>query len=338
MILLSKKYFARANTSSGCVNLLDENLGDTKNIYILSGESVRMKGEILKKLSEKFENAEYIYSPFAVGVLEGVIFRDIKTAVISDALSNGKSLGEIIHCKGISDKSEEDKKKADAAYRELYKAYSEAKEIHDEWERIYIKRMDFSKLGAYSEGVIKQLIGDKKGSLGTYNYERFFGASTPDGSVNYIDNITENLDHRYFIKGRPGTGKSTFLKKLAKAANDAGFDTEIYHCSFDKDSLDMVLVPELSSCVFDSTAPHELFPKKEGDSILDFYAESGLSGTDEEMKDELAAVSARYKQKIAEGLCFLRLGNLYSREIFEPDEKYTAQMADLIYEKIKGMC
>ncbi len=330
---MKKKYFARANTSSGCVNLIDRNLGDIKKVYILSGESAHTKGEILKKLSDKFENSECIYSPFEVGVLEGVIFGDIKTALLDEALAGGEISGEIIRCKGKSGIKKEDIKRADTAYREFYRAYAEAKVIHDEWEKIYIDRMNFARLREYSKGVIVQLIGDKKGNSGTYKRERFFGASTPDGSVNYIENITENLTNRYFIKGRPGTGKSTFLKKLAKAAEDSGFGYEVYYCSFDKNSLDMVLIPELSFCVFDSTSPHEMFPQKKGDSVLDFYAESGLSGTDEEMAKELGDVSARYKQKISEGLCFLRLGNLYARESCQPDEKYTDEMADVICKK-----
>jgi len=200
------------------------------------------------------------------------------------------------------------------AFGELYKAYEKGKEIHDEWERVYIQNMDYNRLEAYEDGMLHELLGKNKGKKGTQNYHRFFGASTPDGSVNYIDNLTEQMDTRYFIKGRPGTGKSTFLKKLAKKANEKGFDTEIYYCSFDKNSLDMVIVPELSFCVFDSTAPHEMFPADKRDKILDFYEESGLSGIDEKYEIELSDIAERYRQKMAEGMAYLRLGKIYMRE------------------------
>lgn len=330
LMLMVKKYFARANTSAGCINLMKKNLGDIKTTYKLSGESRAVKGEIIKeaaeKAEEKYSGVECVYSPFDIGVPEGLIIRDIKTAVLDEACAEDIKESCCIDC-SIAAGGEYTKKlkaRAEAAYAELYRVYGEAKEIHDEWEKIYISEMNFNKLGGYSDGLIKQLIGDRKGGSGTYNRERFFGASTPDGSVNYIDNITENLASRYFIKGRPGTGKSTFLKRLARAANEAGFDAELYYCSFDKDSLDMVLVPELSFCVFDSTAPHEMFPESSRDSILDFYEESGLSGTDEKFSRELEDVSERYRQRIAEGLCYLRLGNLYEKE----SEAYLQKMAD----------
>jgi len=162
--------------------------------------------------------------------------------------------------------------------------------------------------------VLENLFQEKTGNQGGKNYQRFFGGSTPDGTVHYIDNLTENLTARYFIKGRAGTGKSTFLKRVARQANKKGFDTEVYYCGFDKDSLDMVIVPELKFCVFDSTPPHEMFPQTKRDKILDFYEESGLLGTDEKYENELKDVTTRYDHKMAEGVAYLRLCKLYMKE------------------------
>ena len=89
-----------------------------------------------------------------------------------------------------------------------------------------------------------------------------------------IDELTENLRKRYFIKGRPGTGKSTFLKKLSKSLKDGGFDVEEYYCSFDKESLDMVVSRELSFTVFELSDKGELLidnPQKLVDSEAAFF-------------------------------------------------------------------
>lgn len=316
-----RKYFVRANTADGCINLIDKNIGDIKNIYILSGRSESTKGKILENLARKRENCECIYSPFEIGKPDGVIFRDTKSAVLDEEICEG-ILGKTVEIKGGLGADEEEKSKSKAAIEEFYRAYKEAKMIHDEWEKIYIGRMDFKRLNEYTKGVLDQLVGNKTGKEGTYKYERFFGASAPDGSVNYIENLTEKVGKRYFIKGRPGTGKSTFLKKLAFTAIEHGFGCEVYYCSFDKNSLDMVLVPELSVCVFDSTAPHELFPERDGDVVLDFYEEAGLSGTDEDMQEELIEISRKYKKKMSEGLCFLRLAKIYAAGPEFTDEEY----------------
>ncbi len=323
---MQKKYFARANTSSGCTNLMINNLKNISDIYIINGISKTAKSKLMETVANHFANScetECVMSPFNIKLFDAVIVRDKKFAIVDKAALGEAAGSKIIDADAFlnlkrldCEKEHLDKlfQNAKAAYKGLYDAYGVAKEIHDDWEKIYNKNMDFVRLQNYSNGVISELIKDNKGKTGIYNFERFFGASTVDGSVNYIENLTQNLDRRYFIKGRPGTGKSTFLKKLAKTANAAGFKTEVYYCSFDKDSLDMVVVPELSFCVFDSTAPHEMFPEKRTDTILDFYEESGLSGIDEKFEKELDMVAWKYKYKISEGLAHLRLGNLCMAE------------------------
>lgn len=317
-----RKYFAGANTASGYVDLLEKNIYDVDKIYTLSGESKKQKteimAEVLKKAEEKHNNMECIISPFNIKDISGIIFRDTKTAILDYDIYTGEKKTDNIDI-DIGKRKEntviaELSQKEQASLDKLYDAYEKGKIIHDEWEKIYHGNMDFVRLEAYGKGIIDELIKKKSDNAGTQKYERFFGASTPDGSVNYIDNLTENLSARYFIKGRPGTGKSTFLKKLAKKAQENGYDTEIYYCSFDKNSLDMVIVPELSFCVFDSTAPHEMFPETQRDNILDFYEESGLLGVDEKCENELLDVSKRYKQKVAEGMAYLRLAKLYYKE------------------------
>lgn len=323
---MQKKYFARANTSSGAVNLMTSNLKDITHIYSLGGNSKTAKSKLIQRIGKHFSevfDTEFVVSPFDTNLFDAVIVRKIKFAMVDKDCIDKEIKAKKIDTDSFLNVAKLGTKKeklnslllnADNAYEGLYRAYAEAKQIHDDWEKIYISNMDFPRLESYSSGVISELIGDKKGSGRGCVYERFFGASVPDGSVNYINNLTEGLSKRYFIKGRPGTGKSTFLKKLAKAAEERNFDVEIYYCSFDKNSLDMVVVPELSFCVFDSTAPHEMFPEKECDSILDFYAESGLSGVDEKYEKELEMVAKKYKYRVSEGLAHLRLGNLCQKE------------------------
>ncbi len=328
-----RKYFAASNSAGGFVNLMDNNLLGLKTIFTISGESKKQKTEIFEELlknAEFLKDTECIISPFDIKNIDAVIVRDKGLAVVDrDCVSCEVTAENIDLGKAGQKRTDEINElsgKEKWAIGEMYKSYDAAKKIHDEWEKIYIQNMDYKKLESYEKGVIDRLLTGKKGLSGGKNYHRFFGASTPDGSVNYIDNLTETLSARYFIKGRAGTGKSTFLKRLVREANLKGFDAEIYYCSFDKDSLDMVIIPELNFCVFDSTAPHEMFPQSARDKILDFYEAAGLLGTDEKYEKELSDVSQRYRHKISEGMAFLRLYKLYTKE----KEYYFEKM---IYEK-----
>ena len=345
---MQKKYFLRANTASGLVNLAESNLSGIDNLYILNGRSKFLKNIILKNVEkytvEHGKNIECCVSPFNISQLDAVILRESKTAVIDSSCITkiGKctqiETDEFISPQKIEkykSRQAELSKNAQEALLGLYSSYKSAKAVHDEWEKLYIDNIDFARLNKFEEGLLENMIDKKSSELSADCRKRFFGASTPDGSVNYINNLTEGIKTRYFIKGRPGTGKSTFMKKLAKKAQDYGYTHQIYYCSFDKNSLDMVVIPELSMCVFDSTAPHELFPEYDSDKVLDFYKEAGLSGTDERLEKEFAEIKQRYSFRISEGVAKLRLANGYLKETERYYEKAAnVELADKISDKI----
>ena len=82
-----KKYFLRANTASGEVNLIYDNLKGISNITILDGGCRTAKNRLLTRiaflLSEKGKLVEGIMCPFDVGVYEGIIVRENRFAIFS---------------------------------------------------------------------------------------------------------------------------------------------------------------------------------------------------------------------------------------------------------------
>ena len=181
---------------------------------------------------------------------------------------------------------------------EAHRYFASALPIHDQWEAIYIAQTDFARLDSLAQETICRLLDGQKGSEEGRNWMRFLGAATHLGSMDVVPEITQSLARRIFIKGRPGTGKSTFLKKIRAAANEAGWDTEEYRCAFDPNSADMVVIRGLGLCLFDSTAPHEHFPERPGDEILDLYEAAVTPGTDEANAEALREIAAAYKAQI----------------------------------------
>ena len=94
----------------------------------------------------------------------------------------------------------------------------------------------------------------------------FLGANTPKGFVSFFDELYNPYDkaEAYIIKGGPGTGKSTFLKKIADEAERRGLFTERVYCSSDPGSLDAVVIPEKGISVCDGTSPHVVEPRFPG--------------------------------------------------------------------------
>lgn len=112
--------------------------------------------------------------------------------------------------------------------------------------------------------------------MSTRTRRAFLGGNTPMGFFSYFDQLIrpERAQRLYILKGGPGTGKSSFMKSIAKAFQEAGHAVEAFHCSSDPESLDAVRIPALEVAWVDGTAPHEIEPKFPGifDEIVDFGA------------------------------------------------------------------
>ncbi len=94
----------------------------------------------------------------------------------------------------------------------------------------------------------------------------FLGANTPKGFVSLFDELYNpyTTKNAYIIKGGPGSGKSTFMKKLGTALHLKGLDTGWIYCSSDPKSLDALYCDEIGFSIADGTSPHVLEPKFPG--------------------------------------------------------------------------
>ncbi|MCQ2435559.1 MAG: hypothetical protein MJ101_01490 [Clostridia bacterium] len=86
----------------------------------------------------------------------------------------------------------------------------------------------------------------------------FAAAPTSDGFDSNFGEIfaPEKFDTLYVLKGGPGCGKSTLMKRIASEAQRRNTDHIVYYCSADTSSLDGVILPQLATAVVDGTAPH----------------------------------------------------------------------------------
>ncbi|PLR84721.1 PRK06851 family protein [Bacillus sp. V33-4] len=310
-------YFAGGNTARGFYSLYDSNLKDLSRLFILKGGPGTGKSTLMKKIGrqwlEKGYNVEYLHCSSDNESIDGVMIPAIKAGIVDGtaphviepktpgAVEEYVNLGEAWDSRLLLESKQEIvklSKEISQAFTQAYSTYAEALRIHDDLEKIYIDNIDFEKANSLTNRLIDMFFGTISLNKQSAVKHRFLGAATPKGPVDYIQNLTEDIPKRYFIKGRPGSGKSTMLKKLAAQAEERGFDVEVYHCGFDPESLDMVIIREIGISIFDSTAPHEYFPSRDGDEIIDMYKAVVAPGTDEIFADEIERVAKRYKERM----------------------------------------
>ena len=126
----------------------------------------------------------------------------------------------------------------------------------------------------------------------------FLGANSPTGFYSLYDELSDpsRMTALYILKGGPGCGKSTLMKRIARHAETAGLDTEQILCSGDPDSLDAVLLPQKGIAVVDGTAPHVVEARCPGAveiyvDLSRFYDHETL----QTVKEDLIALTAEYK-------------------------------------------
>lgn len=89
--------------------------------------------------------------------------------------------------------------------------------------------------------------------------ERYFlGNNTAYGFWSNYESELKDKKKVILLKGGPGTGKSSILKRIAETAKQKGYDYELWYCSGDPQSLDGVYIKELGIAVVDATSPHAI--------------------------------------------------------------------------------
>jgi hypothetical protein len=103
----------------------------------------------------------------------------------------------------------------------------------------------------------------------------FLGANSPQGFYSLYDQLLDPARARaiYILKGGPGCGKSSLMRRVAQRSEEAGDTVEYIHCSGDPGSLDGIVLNERRVAVVDGTAPHIVEPTYPG--LVESYVNLG---------------------------------------------------------------
>lgn len=146
----------------------------------------------------------------------------------------------------------------------------------------------------------------------------FAGNNTSKGFYSFFDSIftPEDLNHFYILKGGPGVGKSSFMKKFAAEMAKKNYSIEYIHCSSDNESLDGIIIQELKLAFVDGTAPHTIDPSIPGavDEIInlgEFLNSSQL----EKHKHQIMQINKSKSRLYKSAYRYLQAAGIISEEI-----------------------
>ena len=172
----------------------------------------------------------------------------------------------------------------------------------------------------------------------------FPGNNTPQGFFSYYSHILGQREANRIIciKGGPGTGKSTFMKRIGEEFAASGEDVDFLHCSADENSLDGIVLHKRKAALIDGTSPHVTDPVNPGavDKIInlgEYWNADGIAAR----KDEIIRYSEEtskwyricYNYLNAAKSVYRSLEEIYA-EAAESSEIYRT-VADIIAEEFK---
>ena len=304
MVQKKRKYFVTGHTAKGFVNFFEKNLYGIERIITIKHESNTIMTEIIQTLKNYYDeqyDVEVICSPQSKSYIEGIIIRSLRLAIVSNNVAPHENdcstvftvEDDMSRCVDWT-KFKQLKQKQKELYEESYQLFQQGLDIHTQVEKIYINEMDFKKADGIAHHTIHSIFkNQQKRNRESVIYERLFGTNTSEGVVNLIPFIIKEIGKVVHIKGRAGTGKSVFMKNILNACIQYGFDVEVYRCSFDPNSVDMIVIRDLDICFFDSTPPHEFTPTESKESVIDLYESTVTQGTDEKYQKEIGILTRK---------------------------------------------
>lgn len=275
---LIRRVFPGSNTPRGFYSYYQHMLPQERAVrtFILKGGPGVGKSTFLKRIGEAMETdgfeVEYHHCSADNESLDGVVLPEIGVALLDgtaphvvDPVCPG-AIDEIVNFGSFWDEQGiRTHRRAIIAVNEAlaecfsrcFRYLAAARAVYDDLEAAHRPALNFGGLNQIGATLIEELQESGWASSRPGRLRRLFGSAiTPDGSRNYLDTLIVPWERIVVVKGEPGTGKATLVEKVARALLEQGFDVEAFHCPFDPERMEHLVVPGLKLAVTTSAAPH----------------------------------------------------------------------------------
>jgi ABC-type lipoprotein export system ATPase subunit len=273
----TKEYFAGGNTMRGFHSLFHYIPGpDTKRLIIIKGGPGTGKSTLMKQVGqrarEKGMDTELFYCSSDNQSLDGLSVPELGFAMVDGTAPHvidpkiPGAYDEIVNLGDCWDAGALRPRKDEIAaviqqnsewFVQAYQYLRESAVVMDKMRHYMRLAMDDDALTKMTHHLLRELVAAlPPASEKAQSRHLFGGAITPAGLVNFYPSILEDVERFYLLTGDPGSGKSTLLRQVYETVTRAGHSTQVYHCAFDPERLDAVVIPVIKTAFVKISYPH----------------------------------------------------------------------------------
>ena len=319
-----RNYFPGGNTCRGFYSFYEYLPQQAELIFVIKGGPGTGKSTFMKEIGDQFLEAEYDvefhWCSSDANSLDGIVIPKVGVAlldgtaphlidpdypgVVEEIINLGRYWDRSVlkhHQQEIITLTEVIWKLFDRVYAYL----EEAKVARDILEKYYIENRNMQKINRKIKELGKEIFtgSDLATNLGDERH-LFASALTPQGRIDYYDELIEKFKRCFLIKGPLGTGKSTLLEKVGEKAQKRGLKVNYFHCPFAPDRLEAVTIPKLNVVVINREA--FVFKKRGKEEEVIDMGECLDYQTVKEKQEEMDAIGKRFEGILEKALAKLR--------------------------------
>jgi len=317
-----RKLFPGAVTSQGFYSFYHYMIEQNANhIFVIKGGPGVGKSSFMKKIGQSMLNRgydiEYHCCSSDNGSIDGIVIPKLKIGLLDGTAphivdpKNPGAVDEIINLgeywnEDMMKKSREEiiscNSKVTSYFQRAYFALKEATIALGEWKYYVSTYQDWSQINQLTLKIQKEIFKTIPYAHGKERH-LFAWGHTPQGKTQFIDTLLNKTETLYIVQGQPGTGKSTFLSRIAERAVIYGLNIEYYHNTLNPEQLDLIILPDLKIALAIDCEPYVYTPDFKG-RIIPLNFEKSLN-TKELVKncgDEVRDCRIRVNQHITRAL------------------------------------
>lgn len=323
-----RKVFAGGNTTMGFYSLFHHMIKpDAVHILVIKGGPGTGKSTFMTRIGEELVkrgyDIEHHYCSSDPDSLDGMVVPAINVALLDGtaphiidpknpgAVDEIINLGECWDERKIVEHKEQILRTNNMVSRYFSIAYSmlrESKVAYDEYCSYIADSVDRAKYNGLAKLLMDSVFDGVSGNYASAPGSRhlFASAITPKGIIDFKDTLIKGM-RLYAVDGRPGTGVKELIAKAAMTAEDMGLYTEQYHCPYEPDKIDMVLIPDINAAVLNTGSPFHTGQTLSG---VEFAGQIDLDSTvrnelTEEFDPEIHDAEKRYRYMLDNAIVHL---------------------------------